>query len=204
MAICVATRRRCGFRIFGMPRRDFFQRLLDQLVDEIVGLDAQPLAAGDFDVGLLLVLFGQLDPHLDAGARRERDHLVGESARWPRPVFEAERAQPGDHHVLQIRLARIDDVVDARAAAERRRARLRLRCRRPHLVPVRIRVPLAIVEILAQQAEFPKLIGDVLADVGHGAVRAHDDLAVFSPSSELLKADAGITQQPLFLPSVSK
>ena len=61
-----------------------------------------------------------------------------------------------------------------------------------------------VVEILAQQAEFPELIRDVLADVGDRAVRAHDHLAVFRFVVGREKAAAGITQQPLFLPSVSK
>ena len=39
---------------FGMPRVHFFQRLFDQLVDQIVGLDAQALAARDLDVGRFL------------------------------------------------------------------------------------------------------------------------------------------------------
>ena len=54
MAICVATRRRCGFRILSVPRRNLFQSFFDQLVDEIVGFDAQSFAAGDFDVGRFL------------------------------------------------------------------------------------------------------------------------------------------------------
>ena len=61
-----------------------------------------------------------------------------------------------------------------------------------------------VVEILAEQAELPELIGDVLADVGDGAVRAHDDLVVLVTRRRSENAAAGITQQPLFLPSVSK
>ena len=37
----------------------------------------------------------------------------------------------------------------------------------------------AIVEILAQEAEFPELVGDVLAHVGDGAVGADDHFALF-------------------------
>ena len=43
---------------------------------------------------------------------------------------------------------------------------------------VRISRERAIVEVLAQQTEFPELIRDVLADVGNRPVRAHDHLVV--------------------------
>ena len=69
---------------------------------------------------------------------------------------KSKRAEAGDYHVLQIRLARIDHVVDARAAAEVRGAGcLRIDGGRPYFVAIRIGVPLEIVEVLAQQAEFP-------------------------------------------------
>src|SRR5271154_2142056 len=38
--------------------------------------------------------------------------------------------------------------------------------------------PLLIVEVLAEQAEFPELIGDVFADVGHRTVRTDDDFGL--------------------------
>ncbi len=47
------------------------------------------------------------------------------------------------------------------------------------MAPVGVLKQSLVVEILAQQSELPKLIGDVLADVGDGAVRAHDHLVVF-------------------------
>ena len=75
------------------------------------------------------------------------------------------------------------------------------------------------MEVLAEQAELPELIGDVLADVGHRAVRAHDDLlaliglvlvctVVVRSSSALVAASVpspiGITQQPFSRPSVCR
>ncbi len=65
---------------------------------------------------------------------------------------------------------------------------------------------LAVAEVAAQQAELPEVIGNVLADVGDGAVGADDDLGVFVDLARLTAAAPGrdITQQPLFLPSVSK
>ncbi len=37
----------------------------------------------------------------------------------------------------------------------------------------------AVAEVATELAELPEMIGDVLADVADGAVRAHDDLLVF-------------------------
>ena len=45
--------------------------------------------------------------------------------------------------------------------------------------------PVAVGEVLAQQAELPQLIGDVLADVGHRAVGAHDHLVRILEAGEL-------------------
>ena len=51
--------------------------------------------------------------------------------------------------------------------------------------------PGPVIEILAQQAEFPKLIGDVLADIGDGAVGADDHFAVVGILVGLLLEGAG-------------
>ena len=69
-----------------------------------------------------------------------------------------------------------------------------------------------VAEVAAEQAELPKVVGDVFADVGDGAVGADDDFGVVV---RVLRAvlvldwvveEPGrvITQQPLFLPSFSK
>ena len=93
--------------------------------------------------------------------------------------------------------------------------------RNPALMPIRIAKELLVSEVAAQQAEFPQVVRDVFADVADGAIRAHDDFRVFvraglvfsSPALprcrgvELALLDDGgrvMTQQPLFLPSVSK
>ena len=59
MAIWVATRRFSGGGVFGVPGGDLFERLRDQGIHQVVGFDAESLAAGDFDVGALAVLFGK-------------------------------------------------------------------------------------------------------------------------------------------------
>src|SRR3972149_4297578 len=51
----------------------------------------------------------------------------------------------------------------------------------PQDVSAGVGVKAAIGEVAAEQSELPHLVGDVLADVGNGAVRAHDDLGIVVP-----------------------
>src|SRR5262249_13827460 len=81
--------------------------------------------------------------------------------------------------LLKIRLTGIDDVADGRRAAERRGACLRnrrIRCRGPERLLAIVALEHVILEVLAEEAKLPELIGHVLADVGDGAIRAHDHL----------------------------
>src|SRR6202034_1648944 len=90
-----------------------------------------------------------------------------------------ERAKAGHHHVLQIRLLGVDDREHFRCGAEPWRWRTAgLIGRDPHLASVRVSGPWPVVEIFAEQTEFPELVGNILADVSHGAVRADDNFAV--------------------------
>ena len=58
MAICSAIFwRDSASSLAGLARVDFGARGGDELVDQVVGLDAEALAAADFDVGSLLVFF---------------------------------------------------------------------------------------------------------------------------------------------------
>ena len=87
-----------------------------------------------------------------------------------------ERAQARDHHLLRIRLPRIDHVEHFMRVAERGRAGIvRFRIGGPDFVAVGMRVEAAVVKIAAEQAEFPEMVRDVFADVGDRAGRAHDD-----------------------------
>ena len=52
-----------------MARIHLPQRSFDQFVDEIVGLHAETLAPGDFDVRPSLVLLRQLDPQSSTQVR---------------------------------------------------------------------------------------------------------------------------------------
>src|SRR5260370_35714167 len=81
----IAGRAECGFarhppllirRSLGVARRDLGQRLFDQLVHKVVGFDAESLAAGDFDIRTLAILFGKHETQLNAATRRERHHLI--------------------------------------------------------------------------------------------------------------------------------
>src|SRR5262245_22564866 len=48
----------------------------------------------------------------------------------------------------------------------------------PDDAPVFVRAPRPIIKVLAEQAEFPELVGDVLAGVDDGAVGPNDHLSV--------------------------
>ena len=151
----------------------------DQAVDQIVGFHALAFAAAHFDVGLFRVLGRNFVAELLGAARRQRDHIVGEMLQ-PIGLFGvAERAESLLDDLLRVRLARIDDVVHLMGVAEFRGARL-VGCgiRHPSFMAVGMTVKLVVVKIAAEQTEFPKVVGDVLADVGDGAARSYDDLGV--------------------------
>ena len=67
-----------GFVAARLARVHFGSRGGNQLVDQVVGLDAEALAAADFDVRPAAILFGNVVAKFHRAARRERDHLVAE------------------------------------------------------------------------------------------------------------------------------
>ena len=162
-----------------MARVDFLLRRGDELIEQIVGLHAETLAAADFDVGARLVFFAQVVAEFGGAARGQRDHLVGKMRVVVGGLAVAEAAQGFDDRVLRLRLAGIDDVVDLRDVAEVRMILLAVRRGNPAVVAVRIAVELAISEVAPQQAELPHVVGDVFADVADGAVGADDDFLIF-------------------------
>src|SRR5271154_6432262 len=94
----------------------------------------------------------------------------------------AERSQASHHHVLQVRLARINHVVDALGLAEGRRGLVSWTIGgRPHYVAIRISEPAPVIKILSEKPELPELVSNVLSDIRNRAVGAHDHLAVFFP-----------------------
>ncbi len=195
--------------------RDLLPRPLEQDLVEVVGFDAQTLPPRHLDEGLLLVL-GR-EPVFLAEAfrerprrlRRERDDLVGEVLGAVRLGGEPEHAQSFAHDLLRVGLADVDDVVHARRAAEGRRRRIpalvggppdrvRAHGRRDLVGSDGARAPVGsealVVEVRPEEAELPELIRDVLRRVGHGAVRAHEDLVGLLHAGELF--GAGEAQHP--------
>ena len=77
----------------------------DELVEQVVGLDAEAFAAADLDVGLLLVFFADGVAEFDGAARCERDHLVAEVSVVVGSVGEAHAAKGLDDLGLRIVLA---------------------------------------------------------------------------------------------------
>ncbi len=162
-----------------MPAIHFLLGRGDQRVEQVVGLDAESLAARNLDVGLGPVFLADLVAKLHGTSRREGDHLVRE-VRIVRGLLRVtEKPECLDHGVLRIGLTRVNDVVNRGDVAEVRMIRLAVLGRNPDLVIVGIAVELAVAEVQAQQTELPKMISNVFADVTDRSVRTHDDLGVF-------------------------
>ncbi|OQC39426.1 MAG: hypothetical protein BWX64_01631 [Acidobacteria bacterium ADurb.Bin051] len=159
-----------------MALGDLLAGLLDEAVEEVVGLHADPLASGHLDAAPLL-LADRL-PELPGGRRRERDHLVGEVDRVGRRLGVAERFEAGADDPLQVALAGVDHVDHPPRVAEGGRVLRTLRGR----LPDSLLHPVPVGELLAEQPELPELVGDVLAHVGDRAVGADDHLVgIFEP-----------------------
>ena len=122
------------------------------------------------------------EAELAGGGRRQGDHLVGEVDRAVGLREVAERLEPGADDLLQVALADVDDVEHPPGVAEQR---MPLDAVLGGL-PDPLLLPEAVAEVAAEQAELPELVGDVLADVGHRAVRADDHLVGVLEAGELL------------------
>src|ERR1700721_1567882 len=157
---------------------DFGLRRLDELVDEVIGLHSEAFAAGDFDVGTAAVFFGDVVAEIEGAARRKRAHLGGEVRVVVGLLGVAEAAQGFDDIGLGIGLTRIDDVVDGLGSAEERMVGSTAFSGDPALA-IGIGEEALVAEVAAEQAKLPKVIGDVLAYIGHRAVGANDHLGVF-------------------------
>ena len=95
----------------------------------------------------------------------------------PRLPLETQRLQGGPHHILEVRLPDIDDVVNLVRTAKRGSiGRSAIGHRHPSAFRRRD-LGRPVSEVLArEQSELPQLVGNVLADIGDGSVRAHDHL----------------------------
>ncbi len=77
----------------------------DELVEEVVGFDAEALAAADFDVGLGAVFVADGVAEVDGAAGREGDHLVAEVGVVVGGFGVAHAAKGRDDVVLRVVLA---------------------------------------------------------------------------------------------------
>ena len=167
-----------GLVAAGLARVDLGARGGDELVDQVVGLDAEALAPADFDVRTGQIFWRNVVAQLDRAARRERDHLVAEVRVVVGLLGVAHAAQRLNHVGLRIALARVDHVIDGLRAAKVRMRLHAVHGRDPALV-IRIGEEWLVAEVAAEQAKLPEVIGDVFADIRHGAVGTHDDFGIF-------------------------
>ena len=123
-----------------------------------------------------------------------------------RGIGVSKTAQSFNHVCLGIGLAAVNDVVDCLRASEIGMRRLTHFGRDPAHVVV-VGKEGRVAEVPAKQAKLPQVIGDVLADIGNGSVGTDDHLGVFIDGifdrRRIVEARR-ITQQPWFLPSVSR
>ena len=97
---------------------DFVARRGNQLVQQIVGFDAEPFAPGNLDPGPRLLFLTQFVTQFGGAARSERDHLIGKMRVAIGGLAVPEPAQGLDDRVLRFGLAGIDHVVDFSDVAE--------------------------------------------------------------------------------------
>ena len=89
--------------------------------------------------------------------------------------------EAGAHDFLQIALSFVDHVDHLIGIAERGM----IVDTGDDGLPNLFLLPISISEVQSEQAEFPQLVSDVLADIGDGAVGANDDLVGVLQSGEL-------------------
>ena len=137
------------------------------------------------------------------GGRGQRDHLVGEVDRAVGPLGEAGAPDRLLDDLLRVRLPHVDDVDDARRRSPNRPSRRRVGPLGVVARPVEGRHAVGgdelrvaerrdvrghlVLEVDPEDAELPELVGDVLAGVGDGAVRADEDLVGVLHPLEVLR-----------------
>src|ERR1700739_3065273 len=95
-----------------MARIDFFLGRSDELIEQVVSLYTESLAAADFNIGSGLVLLAERVAEFGGAARGKRDHLVRKMRVVIGGFVMAEAAQRFDDGILRLGLARVDGVVD--------------------------------------------------------------------------------------------
>ena len=121
IALAVSSHVVCG-ELDVLRAPDFVGRLADDRVEQVVGLDAEPLAPGDFDERTFRV-FGvgcRREAELPGRRVRQRHHLVREVVRALGALGMADVDQRLLQQLLQVRLPHVDHVVDVGGAAKQR------------------------------------------------------------------------------------
>src|SRR5258708_22238297 len=110
---------------------DFILGREDELIEQVVGFDAEAFAARDLDVGTRLVFVAERVAEFGGAARRERDHLVGEMGVVIGGFVMAESAEGFDYRVLRFGLAGVGHLVGFCGVARGGGVPLPLPCRKP-------------------------------------------------------------------------
>ncbi len=159
----------------GLPFFDLGQGFLLEPVEKVVGLDAQALASRHLEEGSVLFLLRRGVAEFLQAVGGEGDHLIGEMDGLRGLGRKPEGPQPLDDDLLKIGLPGVDDIVDLAGLSEAGDGRAGDVRRYPE-GPVAVDSEWLIIEIPAEEAEFPELVGDVLPDVGDRSVGPDDDL----------------------------
>ena len=191
-----------------MAAVDFFFRRRREPVQQRVGFHPKTLAPGDLNVRTALVFLGNLIAKLQRASRRQRDHFIGKVDVVLRGFGISKTAQSFNHVCLRVGLAAVNDVVNRLRASKIRMVRLALLRSRSSTCD-RCRQRRARSRNHGPAGQTSKVIGDVLADIGNGSVGTDDHLGVFVHRSVVFCARDAVearrmTQQPWFLPSVSR
>src|SRR5215467_9954305 len=168
------------FAHFRMPLLGFAQSRLFQLVHQVVRFYTKSLAAAHVHKGALGIFWRKFITQFRGAARGQHDEGVGQMDGIPGSFCVAEPAQTLVDNILRISLPRINHVVDRRGGfAKVRGARFRSSSgRSPNGLTSRHTRPFAIIEILTQQAKFPKLVSNVFSYVRYRSIRPHDNLVL--------------------------
>ena len=153
-----------------MPLINLGTRRSNQLVEQIVCLDALPLAPADVNVGLLGVFGRNFISQLGRTPRCQRHHVVRQVSKMLGLFFIARRSKSLHDDALRISLTRINHVIDSRGPAKLRSVRHTRTRRDPRLVAIGMPVERPVVKIAAEQAKFPEMVCNIFADVRNRAV----------------------------------
>ena len=111
------------FAHFRVALLDFGERGGFEFVDQVVGFDAEAFAAADLDERQLGFFGSEFVAQFGGAARSEHHEGVGQMDGVLGGFGVAEAAQGFRDHILHVRLARVDDVVNRRWRVRRNAGR---------------------------------------------------------------------------------